>query len=37
MLEDMNRVNGLDNFLISVNAASQQDNKQQEDEVTNAE
>ncbi|WP_270816765.1 MULTISPECIES: phage portal protein [Aeromonas] len=37
VLEDMNRVDGLDNFLISVNAASQQDNKQQEDEVTNAE
>lgn len=37
VLEDMNRVDGLDNFLISVNAASQQDNKQQEDEVPNAE
>ncbi|MOA55853.1 Phage portal protein [compost metagenome] len=37
VLEDMNQVKGLDNFLISVNAASQQDNKQQEDEVPNAE
>ncbi|MBP8220097.1 MAG: phage portal protein [Aeromonadaceae bacterium] len=37
VLEDMNRVDGLDEFLISVNAAGQQKDKQQDDEVTNAE
>lgn len=37
VLEDMNRVDGLDEFLISVNAAGPQKDKQQDDEVTNAE
>ncbi|WP_446905294.1 phage portal protein, partial [Aeromonas veronii] len=36
VLEDLNQVDGLDEFLISVNAANQQNNNSQ-DEVTNAE